>query len=104
VWPDTAADDGQCTLREAITAAHTDNASGAMPGECGAGSGDDTINFQAGLTGEITLGSELGVSTSMAINGPGASHLTNQRDKTYSFDYQGKCESERTLFPDSSAE
>ena len=34
---DTTADDGQCTLREAITAANTDNASG----ECAAGSGWD---------------------------------------------------------------
>ncbi|MEZ4519227.1 MAG: CSLREA domain-containing protein [Chloroflexota bacterium] len=36
---DTVADDGVCTLREAITAANTDTASGAMTGECAAGSG-----------------------------------------------------------------
>ena len=36
---DTVADDGFCTLREAITAANTDTASGAMLGECSAGSG-----------------------------------------------------------------
>ncbi|MCC7526865.1 MAG: CSLREA domain-containing protein [Chitinophagaceae bacterium] len=34
---DTAADDGQCTLREAITAANGDTASGRSPGECAAG-------------------------------------------------------------------
>ncbi|MGH2541541.1 MAG: CSLREA domain-containing protein, partial [Ardenticatenaceae bacterium] len=40
---DVLADDGQCTLREAITAANTDTASGSMGGECAAGSGADTI-------------------------------------------------------------
>ena len=34
---DTAADDGVCTLREAIAAANTNAASGAMTGECAAG-------------------------------------------------------------------
>ncbi len=34
---DTAADDGQCTLREAITAANSDSASGGTTGECAAG-------------------------------------------------------------------
>ncbi|MDY7075372.1 MAG: choice-of-anchor D domain-containing protein [Chloroflexota bacterium] len=43
----TIADDGQCTLREAITAADADAASGALPGECPAGSGGDTIVLQA---------------------------------------------------------
>jgi CSLREA domain-containing protein len=42
---DTAADDGVCTLREAIVSANTDTASGAMAGECQAGSGTDTIAF-----------------------------------------------------------
>ncbi|MGB0389480.1 MAG: CSLREA domain-containing protein, partial [Ardenticatenaceae bacterium] len=40
---DVVADDGQCTLREAITAANTDSTSGTMAGECPPGSGDDTI-------------------------------------------------------------
>ena len=31
---DAIADDGQCSLREAIIAANTDTASGALPGEC----------------------------------------------------------------------
>jgi CSLREA domain-containing protein len=39
------ADDGVCTLREAITAANSDTASGATPGECPAGSGADTIEL-----------------------------------------------------------
>src|SRR5258706_11340658 len=43
---DTTADDGVCTLREAIIAANTNTASGAMPGECAAGAaGADTIVF-----------------------------------------------------------
>lgn len=42
---DVEADDGECTLREAIVAANNDAASGATTGECEAGSGDDTIVF-----------------------------------------------------------
>lgn len=42
---DVVADDGVCTLREAIMAANTDTSSGASTGECAAGSGVDTIVF-----------------------------------------------------------
>ncbi len=42
---DNAANDGVCTLREAITAANTDTASGAAAGECAAGAGADDIVF-----------------------------------------------------------
>ena len=45
---DVIADDGMCTLREAITAANTDTPSGINPGECPAGSGDDRIILSAG--------------------------------------------------------
>jgi CSLREA domain-containing protein len=45
---DVVADDGQCSLREAITAANTDTASGASGGECGAGNGADTITLPQG--------------------------------------------------------
>lgn len=58
---DTAADDGVCTLREAIIAANTDTVSGGAVGECAAGSGADTISF-AGLAAgvqTITLTTEL---------------------------------------------
>ena len=34
---DTTANDGACTLREAITAANSNTTSGAMAGECAAG-------------------------------------------------------------------
>jgi CSLREA domain-containing protein len=45
---DVLADDGACTLREAVIAANSDLASGASPGECGAGSGADVIEVPAG--------------------------------------------------------
>jgi hypothetical protein len=47
----TVADDGVCTLVEAITASNNNAASGATPGECIAGSGTDTIQ----LTVDVTL-------------------------------------------------
>jgi len=45
---DVLADDGFCSLREAITAANTDSPSGTLPGECAAGSGVDTIVVTTG--------------------------------------------------------
>jgi CSLREA domain-containing protein len=67
---DTAADDGFCTLREAITAANTDAASGATLGECVAGSGTDTVSFS--VSGTITLTSALPAITSdLSISGAG---------------------------------
>src|SRR4051794_3140538 len=41
---DVAANDGQCTLREAIIAANTNTASGAAAGECVAGQASPTID------------------------------------------------------------
>jgi CSLREA domain-containing protein len=70
--------DGLCTLREAITAANTDTASGPTAGECEAGSSSDpdTISL-TGVAGTITLGSALpSITASVSINGPGASQLT----------------------------
>ncbi len=70
--------DGLCTLREAITAANTDTASGLAMGECVAGSGDDIITFTT--SGTITLLTALpDISTSISINGPGANLLIVQR-------------------------
>ena len=67
---DTAADDGVCTLREAITAANTDCASGVSAGECAAGAGADTITF--GVAGTITPASPLAaLSTDLSISGAG---------------------------------
>ena len=72
------ADDGVCTLREAITAANSDTASGATAGECAAGAGADSITFAADYT--ITLdGSQLPVVTSeMTITGNGAANTIIQ--------------------------
>jgi CSLREA domain-containing protein len=73
--------DGFCTLREAISAANNNAASGATPGECVAGSssGSDTIVMSA-TTGTINLASALpDISSDMVINGPGADLLTVQR-------------------------
>ncbi len=75
---DTVANDGTCTLREAITAANTNTASGAAIGECTAGAGADTITFTADYT--ITLlGSQLPtVTTDITINGNGAANTIIQ--------------------------
>ncbi len=71
--------DGECTLREAITAANTDTASGTATGECAAGSGDDGINI--GLTGTVNLTGALpDLSTNLVIAGPGADEFTVRRD------------------------
>ena len=56
---DNEANDGKCTLREAILVAVNDARSGALPGECVAGSttGEDTITFAGNYT--ITVSSQL---------------------------------------------
>ena len=47
---DVVANDGLCSLREAITAVNTGAASGNLSGECAAGNGDnDTIILSAGI-------------------------------------------------------
>ncbi len=69
----TPADNGNCTLREAITAANSDTASGLMTGECEAGSGGDNIFFDnppfTGVVGTstISLGSALPVVTETLV-------------------------------------
>jgi len=52
---DVIADDGKCTLREAVIAANTDAVSGSTSGECPAGYGDDEIVLQAGVY-SLTIG------------------------------------------------
>jgi len=77
---DTTADDGTCTLREAITSATSNAASGANLGECIAGNDtDDTIDFSPSLLGgTITLNNGINISDDigLSIAGPGASQLT----------------------------
>ena len=64
---DTVADDGLCTLREAITAANSDTAANG----CIAGSGADTINFA--VSGTIVLDTRLPIITSdITIDGASA--------------------------------
>jgi len=76
---DVAADDGQCTLREAMVAANTDTASGGASGECAAGLGDDTIDL-TGVTGAIDLTGALpSIASGIVLNGPGADSLTVRR-------------------------
>src|SRR2546421_1174881 len=73
--------DGFCTLREAITAANNNAASGAVAGECVAGSnsGSDTIDL-TGVSGTINLTIALpNLSSDLTINGPGAGSLTIRR-------------------------
>lgn len=70
---DTSVDDGVCTLREAITAANTDTASGVTVGECAAGSGaGDTIEFDIAGAGPHTISPTSllpNIATSMIIDG-----------------------------------
>ena len=61
-----------CSLRDAITAANTDQATGG----CTAGSGADTINFS--VNGQINLGSTLpGVASELTIDGSGQNVVVN---------------------------
>ncbi len=56
---DTDANNGLCTLREAIANANTDSQAGST--DCAAGSGADTINFNASLANQtITLSQQFG--------------------------------------------
>lgn len=74
---DTVANDGICTLREAITSANNNASSGAAAGECAAGFGADVISFAGNYT--ITLGgSELVVGSPITINGKGAANTIIQ--------------------------
>jgi CSLREA domain-containing protein len=76
------AGDGLCSLREAITAANANTASGPGAGECAAGSssGTDTISFADNYT--ITLSPGLGqlpvVTSPMTVNGKGAAQTVIQ--------------------------
>jgi LPXTG-site transpeptidase (sortase) family protein len=75
---DTVADDGVCTLREAITAANTDTSSGAIVGECAAGIGADTITFAGNYTITLT-GSQLpAVTSEIIITGNGVANTIIQ--------------------------
>jgi CSLREA domain-containing protein len=74
------ANDGLCSLREAITAANSNTASGPGAGECAAGSGVDTISFAGNYTITLSPGErQLPVVTSpVIINGRGATNTIIQ--------------------------
>ena len=68
---DCAADNTDCSLRQAITLANGDTAF-------------DTIEFHTGLTGTVLLGSSLPtIAAPLAINGPGADAITISGDDGY---------------------
>ncbi len=64
------ANDGHCSLREAIIAANSNMASGGAAGECPAGSGNDTVVLDSD-TYNMTLGA-LGIGSNIAIQGAGS--------------------------------
>ncbi|MCB0035907.1 MAG: CSLREA domain-containing protein, partial [Anaerolineales bacterium] len=77
---DVIADDGQCTLREAIIAANTDTASGVSVGECAAGDAVDTITVPANTYNLTLVGADdtaaagdLDITADITITGAGAS-------------------------------
>jgi CSLREA domain-containing protein len=71
---DIVADDGFCTLREAITAANSDSASGATFGECAAGVGADSIIFAADYTITLVVLQLPVVTSELTITGNGAAN------------------------------
>jgi CSLREA domain-containing protein len=81
--------DGECTLREAITAANSDTASGAAVGECAAGSGTDTIEFDISGVGPHAISPTSllpPISQPVTIDGyseTGASENTNVSPATF---------------------
>lgn len=66
---DVTANDGQCSLREAIAAANSQTASGDAQGECIAGS--DGLNTVVVPEGTYNLTSSLAISSDIRINGAG---------------------------------
>ncbi len=70
------ADDGVCTLAEAIDAVNDDVASGALAGECVAGGSEDTIEFDLAFPAVIEQPFMLTVERSVVIDGPGMDLLT----------------------------
>jgi CSLREA domain-containing protein len=74
---DAIANDGVCTLREAIINANNNNQSGST--DCASGSGTDTITFAGNYVITLTLGSQLPAVTSpIYITGNDAANTTIQ--------------------------
>lgn len=66
---DTTANDGQCSLREAVTASNDQTASGDAQGECAAGS--DEQNIITLPAGTFNLSNSLTLSSDIRLNGAG---------------------------------
>ncbi|MDX1994026.1 MAG: RHS repeat-associated core domain-containing protein [bacterium] len=76
---DTTANDGVCTLREAIRAVNENQPSGTAAGECAAGADQDTVDF-GDVRGEILLTSPLPViQQNVILRGPGWLDLSLRR-------------------------
>lgn len=78
---DVVADDGNCTLREALMVLQTDQSSGSTSGECVADSRSRIIEFLPGLSGTYQLTHSDGVlpaivDPNVVINGPGPDQIT----------------------------
>jgi CSLREA domain-containing protein len=73
--------DGLCALREAINAANTNTASGAVAGECPAGTSGGADVITISVTGTIDLTAVLpDITSDMNIVGPGSSQLIVRRN------------------------
>src|SRR3954452_7619555 len=85
---DAVANDGACSLREAISAANADARSGAAAGECVAGSGADTVSVPAGFyvirighafddtQVDVNATADFGIRSAITIRGAGRSATT----------------------------
>ncbi|HEY1449323.1 MAG TPA: CSLREA domain-containing protein [Solirubrobacteraceae bacterium] len=79
---DAVANDGHCSLREAITAANSDQASGVTAGECAKGEGPDTIVLPAGIYKLTRFGAredanstgDLDLTSAVTIQGAGSAN------------------------------
>ncbi len=81
---DTQANDGVCTLREAIINANQNDQSGST--DCLGGSGTDTINFS--ISGVIPLGSDLpAVTQNIIIDGSGQTIQIDGQNARPIFDF-----------------
>jgi CSLREA domain-containing protein len=83
---DVVANDGTCSLREAIGAANADASSGAAAGECAAGSGADTVAVPAGFfvtrigpdpfASDENATGDFGIKGTVTIRGAGLAQTT----------------------------
>lgn len=84
---DSEADNGDCSLREAVNAANTNSASGSVDRECQAGLGSALIEFAPELApSTVTLqGNPLVTTASMEIRGDTVSGITIRGEATPAF-------------------